>query len=50
MLKGMKNQMELIQELKTVNALQKEEKELQKADKELVMTMRRQREKARHEV
>ncbi|XP_044072732.1 cilia- and flagella-associated protein 91 [Siniperca chuatsi] len=48
MFKGKENHLELIQELRTVNALQREEQELQKADKGLVMTLKKQREKHRH--
>lgn len=48
MLEGKENQLDLIQELRTVNALQKAEHELKKADKELVMAMNKERDKARH--
>lgn len=50
MIKGIVNHMELIQEIRTVNALQKEEQELQEADKELVLSLKEQRDKARHKV
>lgn len=50
MIKGMENHVELIQEIRTVNALQKEEQELQEADKELVQSLKEQRDKARHKV
>ncbi|KAK9537745.1 hypothetical protein VZT92_005331 [Zoarces viviparus] len=49
MFKGMENHLELLRELRTVHALQWEEQELQKADKELVMTLKEQRDKHRHE-
>ncbi|KAM7407243.1 hypothetical protein PAMA_003122 [Pampus argenteus] len=42
------NHLELIQELKTDHALQKEEQEMQKANKDLVMTLKKQRDKHRH--
>ncbi|XP_041663807.1 cilia- and flagella-associated protein 91 isoform X2 [Cheilinus undulatus] len=45
---GKENHMELIQELRTVHALQPEEQELQKADKELTLTQKTQRDKLRH--
>ncbi|XP_040912924.1 cilia- and flagella-associated protein 91 [Toxotes jaculatrix] len=48
MFKGKENHLELIQELRTVHALQKEEQDLQKADKELVITLKKQRDKHRH--
>lgn len=48
MLEGKENQLDLIQELRSVNALQKAEHELKKADKELVMAMNKERDKARH--
>ncbi|XP_018533773.2 LOW QUALITY PROTEIN: cilia- and flagella-associated protein 91 [Lates calcarifer] len=48
MFKGKENHLELIQELRTVHALQREEQELQKADKELVITLKKQRDKQRH--
>ncbi|XP_045909862.1 cilia- and flagella-associated protein 91 isoform X2 [Micropterus dolomieu] len=48
MFMGKENHLALIQELRTVNALQREEQELQKADKELVMTLKIQRDKHRH--
>lgn len=50
MFKGKENHLDLIQELRTVNALQREEQELQKADKELVKTLTDQRDKSRHKV
>uniref|UniRef100_H3D8U5 Cilia- and flagella-associated protein 91 n=1 Tax=Tetraodon nigroviridis TaxID=99883 RepID=H3D8U5_TETNG len=49
MIQGVENHMELIQEIRTVNALQKEEQELQEADKELVLSLKEQRDQARHE-
>ncbi|XP_070771194.1 cilia- and flagella-associated protein 91 [Enoplosus armatus] len=49
MFKGKENHLELIQELRTVNALQREEQELQKADKGIVITLKKQRDKHRHQ-
>lgn len=48
--KAKENHLDLIQELRTVNALQTEEQELQKADKELTKTLAKQRDKSRHKV
>ncbi|XP_051259441.1 cilia- and flagella-associated protein 91 [Dicentrarchus labrax] len=48
MFMGKENHLELIQELRTVHALQKEEQELQNADKGLVMTLKKQRDEHRH--
>lgn len=48
--KGKKNNLDLIQELRTVNALQKEEQTLQKADKELTKSLAKKRDKSRHKV
>ncbi|XP_071332361.1 cilia- and flagella-associated protein 91 [Trachinotus anak] len=48
MFKGKENHLELIQELRTVHALQREEQELQKADKGLIITLKKQRDKHRH--
>ncbi|KAK2905976.1 cilia- and flagella-associated protein 91 [Channa argus] len=45
MFKGKENHMELILELRTVHALQREEQEIQKADKGLVITLKNQRDK-----
>ena len=50
MFKGKENYLDLIQELRTVHALQKEEQKLQKADKELVMNLKRQRDIHRQKV
>lgn len=50
MIKGIENHMELIQELRTVHALEKEEQELMEADKKLVLSLKDQRDKARHKV
>lgn len=50
MLQGKENHMELIQELRTVHALQTEEQELKEADKELVLSLKEQRDNARHKV
>ncbi|XP_067459853.1 cilia- and flagella-associated protein 91 [Thunnus thynnus] len=41
------NHLELIQELRTIHALQREEQELQKTNKNLVMTLKKQRDKHR---
>ncbi|XP_026151507.1 cilia- and flagella-associated protein 91 [Mastacembelus armatus] len=48
MFKNKENYLELIQELRTVHALQKEEQELKKADKVLVTTLKQQRDKNIH--
>lgn len=45
MFKGKENHLELIHELRTVHALQREEQELQKADKGLLTTLKNQRDK-----
>lgn len=50
MFKGKENHQELIQELRTVHALQREEQELQRADKELVITLKKQRDEHQHKV
>lgn len=50
MIKGIENHKELIQEIRTVNALEKEEQELQQANKEHVLSLKEQRDKARHKV
>lgn len=42
--------MELIQEIRAVNALQKDEQELQEADKEFVLSLKEQRDEVRHKV
>lgn len=42
---GKEDHLELIYELRTVHALQREEQELQKADKDLVMTLKKHRDK-----
>ncbi|XP_041857489.1 cilia- and flagella-associated protein 91 [Melanotaenia boesemani] len=47
MFKAKENQQALIQELRTVHALQSEEQQLQKADKELVLTLEKQRNQQR---
>ncbi|XP_041806115.1 cilia- and flagella-associated protein 91 [Chelmon rostratus] len=49
MFKGKENRLELIQELRTVHALQREEQELQNAEKELIMSLKKQRDNHRHE-
>ncbi|KAK1902510.1 Cilia- and flagella-associated protein 91 [Dissostichus eleginoides] len=49
MFEGKENHLDLIHELRTVHALQREEQELQKADKGLVMSLKKQRDKHRHE-
>lgn len=48
MFKSKENHLDLIQELRTVHALQTEEQDLQKADKEFVMTLKKQRDKLKH--
>lgn len=50
MFQGKENHLELIQELRTVHALQREEEKLKKADKGLVMNLKKQRDKQRHKV
>lgn len=50
MFKGKEKHQDLIQELRTVHALNREEQELQKADKEHVMMLNKQRDKRRLEV
>lgn len=50
MFKGKEKHQDLIQELRTVHALKREEQELQKADKEHVMMLNKQRDKRRLEV
>lgn len=50
MFKGKENHLELIQELRTVHALQKEEQELQRADKELIIALKKQRDEQRIQV
>lgn len=47
---GKENHLELIHELRTVHALQREEQELQKANKELVVTLKKDRDKHRQKV
>lgn len=47
---GKENYLELIRELRTVHALQREEQELQKANKGLIMTLKKQRDEHRHKV
>lgn len=42
---GKEDHLELIYELRTVHAPQREEQELQKADKDLVMTLKKHRDK-----
>ncbi|XP_065817910.1 cilia- and flagella-associated protein 91 [Labrus bergylta] len=48
MFTGKENHLDLIQELRSVNALQAEEQESQKADKERILTQKQQRDKLRH--
>ena len=50
MFEGKENYLDLIQELRTVNALQSEEQELQKAEKDHVLTLMTQRDISRHKV
>uniref|UniRef100_A0A3B5B9X6 Cilia- and flagella-associated protein 91 n=1 Tax=Stegastes partitus TaxID=144197 RepID=A0A3B5B9X6_9TELE len=45
MFKGKENYMDLIQELRSVHALQKDEQEQHKADKELIMNLKKQKDK-----
>ncbi|XP_060786401.1 cilia- and flagella-associated protein 91-like [Neoarius graeffei] len=47
MLEGAEKQLELIQELRTTHALQLEEQELQRADKEVTLALRREKEQER---
>uniref|UniRef100_A0A8C2ZKS6 Cilia- and flagella-associated protein 91 n=1 Tax=Cyclopterus lumpus TaxID=8103 RepID=A0A8C2ZKS6_CYCLU len=49
MFKGKENRLELIRELRTVHALQREEQELRKDDKRLVVTLQKRMDKHRHE-
>ncbi|XP_017325120.1 cilia- and flagella-associated protein 91 [Ictalurus punctatus] len=44
MLEGIEKQLELIQELRTTHALQREEQQLQKADKQVTLALQKQRE------
>lgn len=50
MFKGKENYLELIRELRTVHALQKEEQELQEAEKQLIINLKMQRDNNRHKV
>lgn len=50
MLQGVEDHMDLIQELQTVHALQKEEQELQEADRDFVLSLKEERDQARHQV
>lgn len=50
MFKGKEKHQDLIRELRTVHALKREEQELQKADKEHVMMLNKQRDKRRLEI
>jgi len=50
MFKGKENQQDLIYELRTVSGLQSEEQQLQKADKKLIITLKKQRNQQRHKV
>lgn len=50
MLQLIEDRMDLIQELQTVHALQKEEQELQEADRDFVLSLKEQRDKERHQV
>ncbi|KAM9851226.1 cilia- and flagella-associated protein 91 [Aulostomus maculatus] len=47
---GKEKNLELIKELRTVHALQKDDKDLQKADRELMMTLKKQRDDLRHKI
>ncbi|KAK5602820.1 hypothetical protein CRENBAI_025092 [Crenichthys baileyi] len=48
MFKNKENQLELIRELRNIHALQSQEQQLQKADKELIMTLKMQRGQQMH--
>lgn len=50
MFEGKENHLDLIQELRTVHALQREEQELQGADRRVVIALKKQRDDHRHEV
>lgn len=50
MFKGKEDHLDLIRGLRTVHALQGEEQELQKADKLLIMALKKQRDNHRHKV
>lgn len=50
MFKGKENHLNLIQEVRTENALQKAEQQLLREDIQLVKTLTEQRDAARHEV
>lgn len=50
MFKGKENHLNLIQEVRTENALQKEEQELLQADRELIKTLTEQRDSSLHQV
>ncbi|XP_053185008.1 cilia- and flagella-associated protein 91 [Scomber japonicus] len=47
MFNGKENHLELIQELRTIHALQREEQDLHKANKELVLALKKERDKHR---
>ncbi|AWP02171.1 putative protein MAATS1 [Scophthalmus maximus] len=49
MFEGKENHLDLIQELRTVHALQREEQELQGADRRVVIALKKQRDDHRHE-
>uniref|UniRef100_A0A8D3B493 Cilia- and flagella-associated protein 91 n=1 Tax=Scophthalmus maximus TaxID=52904 RepID=A0A8D3B493_SCOMX len=49
MFEGKENNLDLIQELRTVHALQREEQELQGADRRVVIALKKQRDDHRHE-
>lgn len=50
MFKGKENHLNLIQEVRTENALQKAEQQLLREDIQLVKTLTKQRDAARHQV
>lgn len=50
MFKGKENHLELIRELRKVHALQSEEQEVQKAEKERTMTLKKQRDQQMQQV
>lgn len=50
MFNGKENHLELIQELRTIHALQREEQDLQKANKAVVLALKKERDKHRQKV
>lgn len=49
-MKGKENHLDLIGELKTVHALQSEEQNLQRAEKDRIMNLRREKDQERRRV